>query len=151
MARPCKSVSVFNGVLSKEEKQARLEQEEKLKGNNDKLIPPLHLSTSQQEIFISIVEELQESNILSNLDIHILSSCCRAIDRLNHIESMIDEDITLLSDNKLMSAKDKYTKDLYRCCSELCLSPQSRAKIANINVNTKNAEEDAVVKALRGE
>ena len=45
-----------------------------------------------------------------------------------------------------MSAKDKYTKDLYRCCSELSLSPQSRAKLANINISVKN--ENPLIKLL---
>ena len=45
-----------------------------------------------------------------------------------------------------MNAKDKYSKDLYRCCNELSLSPQSRAKIANINTQSK--EDDLLLKAL---
>ena len=48
-----------------------------------------------------------------------------------------------------MSAKDKYTKDLYRCCNELSLSPQSRAKLANINVQAKEEEQDPLLGLLR--
>ena len=50
-----------------------------------------------------------------------------------------------------MSAKDKYDKDFYRCCNELSLSPQSRAKIANINKEAIDKEEDPVIRALKGE
>ena len=49
-----------------------------------------------------------------------------------------------------MSAKDKYTKDLFRCCSELSLSPQSRAKLGNINVQASKDNEDPLLKVLRG-
>ena len=45
-----------------------------------------------------------------------------------------------------MSAKDKYTKSFFRCCNELCLSPQSRAKMANINLQGK--EDSPLIKLL---
>ena len=45
-----------------------------------------------------------------------------------------------------MPSKEKYTKDFFRCCNELCLSPQSRAKLANLNVQAQ--EEDPLMKAL---
>ena len=59
---------------------------------------------------------------------------------------MINNDTDLLSNNAFMSSKEKYTKDLYRCCNELSLSPQSRAKLANIN--TQQKEENPLLKAL---
>ena len=59
---------------------------------------------------------------------------------------MINKDINKITDKQLLSAKDKYTKDLYRCCNELSLSPQSRAKLANINVQKQ--EEDPLLKVL---
>ena len=74
-----------------------------------------------------------------------------AIDRLQEIESMINDDFELIKNASLMSAKDKYTKDLYRCCNELSLSPQSRAKLANINLQAKQNEEDPLVKLLAGD
>ena len=65
----------------------------------------------------------------------------------DNLEDVDNDDADSYKDN----LKDSYDKDFYRCCNELCLSPQSRAKIANVNLNTRNAEEDAVIKALRGE
>ena len=49
-----------------------------------------------------------------------------------------------------MSAKDKYTKDLFRCTNELSLSPQSRAKIANINLQSDQEKTDPLLKLLAG-
>lgn len=150
MARPCKSAKVLTECSqTKEEINARIEHEDRLRGSGDKLAPPKWLSESQKEIFINIVSELRESEILGNLDIYILSQCSVAIDRLQTIEQMINADPNLLSTPQFMSSKEKYTKDFYRCCNELSLSPQSRAKMANINLMSKKDGEDPLLAALR--
>lgn len=151
MARPTKSVNTLSAHRSTEEIEARKQAEERLKGSADNLKAPTYLSKTQKKIFKTVVTELETSGILSNLDIYILSSFCIAVDRLQAIETLINTDIQNLYNKDLMASKDKYTKDLFRCCNELSLSPQSRAKLANMNVQTKNNGEDPVLKALRGE
>ncbi|MGL5149723.1 MAG: P27 family phage terminase small subunit [Clostridium sp.] len=152
MARPCKSAKVLTECSqTKEEIDNRVEKEELIRGNADNIVPSIELKESQKEIFDFIVGELEASQILSNLDRFLLTKAAISIDRLNYIENLVNKNPKLLFNKEVMSKKDSYDKDFYRCCNELCLSPQSRAKIANININTKNAEEDAVVKALRGE
>ena len=47
----------------------------------------------------------------------------------------------------LVRTKDSYTKAFFRYCNELSLSPQSRAKLANINLQASN-EENPLIKAL---
>lgn len=150
MARPSKNVNVLSKKLSKGEIEARTQVEERLKGAADKISPPRHLSTKQKKIFRTVVKELQASGILGNLDVYILGTFAIAIDRLEHIEKMINEKPVLLLDKNLMGAKDKYTKDLFRCCNELSLSPQSRAKIGNINLQSLQQEEDPLLKVLAG-
>lgn len=149
MARPAKAVDTMSKHLTKAEKDMRIQTENKLKGSSDKITPPVYLSASQKKLFNYIAAELQNSSILGNLDVYILATCAIAIDRLQTIETMINKDINLLYDKEIMSAKDKYTKDLYRCCNELSLSPQSRAKMANINIQAK--EENPLLKALTDE
>ena len=46
-----KSARVKTGTITKEEEAQRLELEDKLRGKNDKLVPPLYLTESQMEIF----------------------------------------------------------------------------------------------------
>ena len=46
---------------------------------------------------------------------------------------------------KLMATKDKYSREFFRCCNELGLSPQSRAKFANL-MSAK--AEDPLIAAL---
>ncbi|EDT75833.1 P27 family phage terminase small subunit [Clostridium butyricum] len=152
MARPCKSAKVLTECSqTKEEINTRIEKEQLIRGNADNIIPSMELTESQQILFDFIVDELKASEILSNLDKFLLTKAAIAIDRLHYIEKLVNQKPKLLFNKDVMSKKDTYDKDFYRCCNELCLSPQSRAKIANININTKNAEDDAVIKALRGE
>lgn len=148
VARPCKNVNLLSKHLTKEEKENRQENENNLKGKADNIFPPDYLTSNQVALFDYIKNELAESNLLSNLDIYILSSCVIAIDRLQAIESMINKKPGLIMNNQLMSAKDKYTKDFYRCCNELSLSPQSRAKLANINIQAQEKKEDPLLQAL---
>lgn len=148
MARPCKAVGTQNRHSTKAEIQAREEQEARLRGLVDKVKPPTYLSKQQKKIFKNIVKELEASGILCNLDIYILATCSIAIDRLQEIEKLVNEDITRLTDSKLMSTKDKYQKDFFRCCNELSLSPQSRAKLGNLNIQAKAKLEDPVLQAL---
>lgn len=151
MARPCKSAKVLTECSqTKEEIDERVQKEDLIRGKADKLKPSMELTESQLYLFNFIVNELKASEILSNLDIFLLTKAAIAIDRLHYIESIVNKNPKALFNKDIMSKKDSYDKDFYRCCNELCLSPQSRAKIANININTKNAEEDAVIKAIKG-
>ena len=92
---------------------------------------------------------MQESGVLGNLDVYVLAECSIALDRMQEIESRINQDPVQLSNDKLLQAKDRYTKSFFRCCNELCLSPQSRAKIGNINLTA--AEENPLLKILSEE
>lgn len=150
MARPTKSVLTMSKNLTNEERKARLENENRLKGRVNKIVPPQHLSLEQIKIFKYIVKELKASQILGNLDIYILSICSIAIDRLKNIEILINDNFKLVMDKELMAAKDKYTKDLFRCTNELSLSPQSRAKLGNLNLNDKANKEDKLLKIITG-
>ncbi|MDE5772811.1 MAG: P27 family phage terminase small subunit, partial [Ruminococcus sp.] len=62
------------------------------------------------------------------------------------IEKQVNENPELLADSSLMATKDRYTKAFFRYCNELCLSPQARAKIANINLQGK--EENPLMELL---
>lgn len=152
MARPCKSIEGQSRHNSKEDIEKRKETENKLRGLADKIeFPPDYLTEEQKLIYKEIFNELKASQILSNLDIYILSSCSIAIDRLQYIEQIINKNPRALMNKDLMSAKDKYNKDFYRCCNELSLSPQSRAKFGSLSLKAKEKEEDPLTKALKGD
>lgn len=153
MGRPTKPAIVLSDCSqTKEEIQNRIDNEEKLKGNSDKIDPPDYLNKNQTDLFNYIKNELEASKLLSNLDIYILTKCVIAIDRLQFIEKKVNDNPRLLSvQNPLMSNKKNYDADFFRCCNELSLSPAARAKLGNIKLLTGIDEEDPVKKALRGD
>lgn len=147
MSRPCKNVDVMSKHLTKSEIEARKQAEEKLKGGTDKIKPPSYLNYNAKKIFKYIVKELESSGILTNLDIYVLASCSVALDRIQEAEKLLNEDI--LNTNALR-IKDSYMKEFFRCCNELSLSPQSRAKLGNINLQTKKDKQDPLLQVLNG-
>lgn len=141
MGRPAKAVTISNKNFTKEESEGRKEEEEKLK-KRGRLTAPKYLSEPQKKLFKFIVDNLKEADILGKLDIPIIAQTAICIDRLQTIEEKINEDTRLLMDQKIMAAKDKYTKDFFRCCNELCLSPQARAKMALSAYKAKEEQSD---------
>lgn len=150
IARPAKPANLLKyGSSSVDETKQRAHEEKKLRGGTDKVKPPSYLNAKQKRIFRYIVNELEASGIIGNLDIYLLSTASIAIDRLQEIETMINQDIELLKDRTLMASKEKYSKEFFRAMNELSLSPQSRAKLGNINVQATQANADPVLQALK--
>lgn len=150
MARPCKSAKVLTECSqTKDEINERNENEEKLKGKADNISPTQDLNDNQLSIFNFIKNELEESKLLGNLDSFILTTCVIAIDRLQYIEEKINDKPNLIFNKDLMNSKKVYTADFLRCCNELSLSPQSRAKLANLNLNAKQDKEDDALNTIR--
>lgn len=150
MARPSMSATVTSKHLTEEERKNKIETEQKLKGSSDNIKPPKHLSIKQKRIFKYIVDELVNSDILGNLDIYVLSTTAICIDRLQEIEKLINEDIEKLNDRKLMGSRKDYQSDLFRCMSELSMTPASRAKLGNINLQTQQNQNDPLLNILGG-
>lgn len=131
--------------LTKAEIEAKSTTEDRLKGTSDELIPPEYLTPSQISIFEYIVKNLEASGILGNLDVYVLAECSICIDRMQEIERTINEAGSIIP--SLVRLKETYTKAFFRYCNELSLSPQSRAKLANINAQAA-AEENPLLKVL---
>lgn len=145
MARPAMNVETSSKHFTKEEIKKRKEVEDRLKGGVDKIKPPTYLSKNQKVIFKFIVKELKASEILCNLDIYVLTNCAIAIDRVQEAEKLLDKDIL---NKDALRVKDSYNKEFFRYCNELSLSPQARAKIGSLKLNTEAEKVDPLVKAL---
>ena len=100
-------------------------------------------------IFNFVKDELEESKLLSGLDSFLLTLFSITADRIQFIEDKINKKPSLAFNKDLISSKKAYTADFLRCCNELSLSPQSRAKLANINVTAKGNKEDSVLSIVR--
>lgn len=140
VGRPAKSINVKSRKISKEEKKELKETEDKFKGKNDKIIPAKHLNRRQKEIFKYIVKELECKDILGNLDIFVLNQTAIVTERLEKLDKEANASLETIQSTAFKNTRDMYTKDFFRCCNELCLSPQSRAKIASASITpTKKA------------
>lgn len=148
MPRPAKSVNLSSKHLTAAEITARSDAESMLCGSAGKVKPFAHLTPEQIGIFKFIVGELKASGVVCNLDVYILNRCAVAIDRLNTLDAMANRDGSLLLDNDFLKARKEYAADFNKCCSELCLSPQSRAKVGTINAAKKAEGSDPLIKAL---
>ncbi|MEG2018455.1 MAG: phage terminase small subunit P27 family [Clostridium sp.] len=153
MARPTKSIGLRTGHISKEEIEQKQRNEEALKGESDKIVAPSYLSTAQKNIFKNIVESLDESGILGNIDVYVLAQTAITINRIQECEKAINE--TGLFDcegqpNTAVKVKTSYMAEFFKLCGELSLSPQARAKIANLNFKAQVRKEDPLLSILGG-
>lgn len=151
MGRATKAIDMQTRHNTKAEIKARKEAEEKLRGNDDKIQAPSYLTENQKKLFEDIVSEMNVSNILCNLDVYVLTECAIAIDRMREIENEINNDITQLTNSKLATTKQKYATVFFKCCNELCLSPQSRGKLANLNAKAQQENSDELLKILKSD
>jgi len=110
------------------------------------LQPAEYLNDRQKAIFYYIVNNLKESNLLGNLDVYLLHITSIAIQKLEELEGMINQDITLLEKSSIRNSLKHYNQVFFKGCTELCLSPQSRAKLA---VSFKTDEEDPLLAIIR--
>ena len=161
MARASKPVDLQASHLTKEEYQNRKEQEEKLKGNDNlvyKIPKSLSKNKEGKKLYKFIVNELKESGILNNLDITMLETCIDAILKMKECNELISEHGLLiektdgsLTRNPASTIYKDYNAIFNKCCMELGLSPSSRSKLANINVQAKQKSEDPILKAIAGD
>lgn len=149
MARPSKSVKVKSGAIASDEQQMRQQIEDELRGADKPPSPPKHLSNEQKNIFRMIVKGMKDSGVLGKLDVFVLETTAIAIDRLRAINEQINESPSLLSNAALQNARSKYQSDFWRGCSELCLSPQARAKIGSLAAAKNREASDPLLDALK--
>ena len=157
MARPAKSIDTNSQKMSKEERNARKEAEKTLRGKNDKIKPFKYLNKRQKAIFKDILSNLN-FDMLSNLDVYLLNQTAITIERLESLEKEINiashvedqngkqvDKLDLSTIVSLKSVRDMYSKDFFRCCNELSLSPQARAKLS---INVSKPEKKSLMEIL---
>ena len=65
------------------------------------------------------------------------------------IDADANKNIAHKTDKDTVTARSKYMADFYRCCNELCLSPQARAKLGVVAAKSKAQEKDPLLAALQ--
>ena len=94
------------------------------------------------------MSNLEVAAILINSDLYIFSVSAVTIGNLIDLDAEINQCDDIALKLKMMQARDKYTKDFFRCCNELSLSPQSRAKLSIVDVKASKASKNPLLEAL---
>ena len=150
LGRPNKSARVLHpSAKPKAVINKRIEIEDALIGTPSTVEPPDRLNNDQKEIFRFIAKHLEQTKILSTIDMFMLETGVIAIDRLRKIESAINEDFDQIYNKELLVAKSKYTADLQRFINDACMSPQARAKMGVIASNKMMEDKDPLLKVLK--
>lgn len=141
--------------------EAREEVEQSLKGSSDLVFSvPDQLDELGEAYYRFLVEELRDANILSNLDIPILTQTADALSKMEQADQFIRDEGLLYykydkegnqepKEHPAVGIKQKYLTQFRALSTQLGLSPSSRASLAEMNMQKEEDEEDPVLKVIR--
>ncbi len=156
MAKASKPVALMQKNLTKEERELREEAEAKVKGKSDLVFEaPTDLVKEEKEVYLFLVNELKELNIINNLDIELLKMTSNAVVELRKARvnvrkygQLIQKPDGSLQKNPAITILRDYESIFNRCCRELCLSPQSRMALSKMMADIQANSEDELLKIL---
>ena len=161
MARPRKNVNALTGAYAKEDINKRIKQEEKIKGDCDKISPPKFIEIDEIALnkFFDICEELKKAEILSNVDVDLLSAYCDCYSK--YVKTTIilaSQDLVEMQESKTGESKvpnpyikvqQGYMDRMLKISSLFGLSPSDRSKIAHLTPKVEE-EADPLMDLLKG-
>ncbi len=156
IAKASKPVALMSQKLSKQQKEERKAAEESIKGKTDLVFKaPTDLVKEEKEVYLFLVEELKELDIINNLDIELLKMTSNAVVELKKARinvrkygQLITKPDGTLQKNPAITILKDYENIFNRCCRELCLSPQSRMALSKMIADIKTNQDDELLKIL---
>ena len=151
MPRPPKSPDLATGnSISKEDAALRHKVTEMFGADTTtELKAPSRLNTNQKKVFNVIKEHIEHAGVYGSIDQQMLETTAIAIDRLQNIEKMINQDFSNIYNRELMAAKSKYTADMLKGVEFFGMAPTARAKFGSLVANNKAEEKDPLLKVLK--
>ena len=151
MGRPPKDPSLAVGnSIKKADAELRHKVKEMFGAEvTGELKAPNRLSSNQKKIFNQIKDHVENAGVYGNIDAQMLETTAIAIDRLQNIEKLINQDFDNIRDKDLMSAKSKYTADFLKGVEFFGMAPTARAKFGTLIANKKSEEADPLLKVLK--
>lgn len=149
LARPTKPIDVTSGTYTKEQVRQRQENEALLKGDSDNIVPSEYLNEQEKKYFMEVVNHYEASGILSNMDVAVIEQYAVSRHAMDYINEKMRDNPAYKLDKNLMIQREKWEKSLNRSANELGLSPQSRAKLGNLNTEKIKKDQDPLLKALK--
>lgn len=165
MARPRTPAKYKKGKSeTKEHLEARSKIEEEMSGNTDKLYDvPEVLDDLGKDYYLFILHELEESGILSNLDIPIVQQTADCLSKMDQCDEILNEHKSLLyitydnrgnevlKEHPMVGTKQKYLNQFRALCTQLGLSPSSRASLSEAKMQKEKNSEDPLLALLGGD
>lgn len=156
IAKASKPVALMSQKLSKQQKEERKAAEESIKGKTDLVFEvPNDLVKEEKEVYLFLVSELREIDIINNLDIELLKMTSNAVVELKKARinvrkygQIIQKPDGTLQKNPAITIVKDYESIFNRCCRELCLSPQSRMALSKMIADIKTNQDDELLKIL---
>ena len=125
--------------LTKSEIDRRVEAEESLQFNSDKIKPPTWLNMEAKKVFKQVVKEFENSNLLVNIDIYAIALFCDAYSSYIECTRIIERDGMTIEGSRaaeagvvahpLMAKKIQLATQMDKQMSKFGLSPVDRAKL----------------------
>jgi P27 family predicted phage terminase small subunit len=164
VARPRKPASLKKGKSeTKAQLKIREEAEKRLMGKDDLLKEiPDYLDPMAQAYYKFLVNELEISDILSNLDIPLLEQTADCLSKMRQCDDIINKEGLIIyqedrygnsqvKEHPAVGTKQKYLNQFRALSNQLGLSPASRAQLAGMKIEQKQEDEDPLLKILKGE
>lgn len=163
MARARKPASLKQGKSeTKEQLEAREAIEKQLLGETDKVsVIPEHLDELGKVYYQYLVDELEISGLLSNLDVPILEQTADALSKIRECDENLNAEGLVITktdryghensiENPYVKIKMAYLNQFRSLANQLGLSPSSRAALASKKIEAKEEQEDPLLKVLSG-
>ncbi|AIC95451.1 phage terminase small subunit P27 family [Shouchella lehensis] len=129
---------------TKEEIDKRKKGEEQVKFKSDNIVVPNWLSDQGKQIFEQLLVEFKYTDLLVNVDTHLLGFFCDAMDDYINISEIIRLDGYSDGEgnvNQLLTKKKHSFDQAMKVASQFGLSPTDRAKLA-MSIVTKEVTKD---------
>lgn len=162
MPRPKKPAALKQGKSeTKAQLKIREDAEMRLMGNADKLkTVPDYLDTLAQVYYEFLVNELEISGLLTNLDVKLVEQCADAMSKLRQCDDIINREGIIIStfdgrgnevlkEHPAVKSKMSYLNAFKTLSSQLGMSPASRAQLAGMQVQKQEEDQDPLLQLLK--
>ena len=161
MARPRVPASLKKGKSeTKAHLEERHEKEMQLKGESNLIYNiPKQLDEIAIEYYKFLIDELESSEILSNLDLPLLTQTADCLSKMEQADEVIKKEGMFYEkfdaqgnsepkEHPAVGTKQKYLNQFRALSTQLGLSPSSRASLAEAAIQKSKEQKDPVLQIL---
>lgn len=153
MGRPREPIELLQAKGNSHKTKAEIEERKESEIKVDKLTTtpkaPSHLNKNQKKIYKQVCRQLINIDLLTVLDIDTVVQYAISYDLYTELTKMINNDIQLLLDSKIVTQQIKMLEQCRKCANSLCMNISSRAKIVIPQNNKPKEKEDKFSKFVK--